>query len=517
MSELTKNTPPVPEDKNTQPVSEGKNVPDDKSTHVIESQPADTVVTNEVVAPEAEEDVIPVPPVEEPFYDLRGRIAHFGFSQTGQSHLRYGTPCQDRCHSAYVPGTNLFVGAIADGVGSCALSDLGAHTAVHSAVDCVCYELEKNIAVQLDGAMAGTILRKAFQYAYDQVAQTAQQHEQLLFSLQSTLTVAIYDGTNLYFGHAGDDGIVALTADRKLDMATTRHKGEEASSVYPLQSKATWQFGMVPNTVAFVMVTDGVLDAFVPQAAEENEVYYPFVEQIFTQRYKSKEHVKAVCNDMYAYMNSDKYRSTVTDDLTLIAVMNRDKMSSCLPKFDADAWYAKRKQYEEKVNKVLYDKTTPKANHPKSHAKHGNPAQAPETTCGPAEPAPQHSKLRGIFSKKPHKKHSPRQNKEPRPNRNPYSVAYDHYGTPDQNGQPVTSVQAAPESAPIHSNTGAPHQAPSAPQPFPNATPKPKQRRRRFPPALSAFLWSLALLITLMSAYYGIKLALLIIALLLPF
>lgn len=308
----------------------------------------------------AEKEVhIPVPPISKPFYGLKNRIAYFGFSQRGQSHIDSGKPCQDRCFHAYIPESGILVVAIADGVGSCALSDLGADTAVHAAVEFVYKALRKQTTQgqQIDRTLVSSILRNAMQHAYDEVERKAQEYEQLLYSLQSTLTISIYDGTDLYFGHAGDDGIVVLTEERTLALATSRHKGEEVSSVYPLQNCGTWQFGMVPGVAAFVMATDGVLDAFVRSSFENERVYYPFLEPLFTAEYNDEEAVKRVGADLYAYMKGEEYRAVVTDDITVAVVMNNEKLPHCLPQFDSDAWKEDTRQYEEKVRNALYGHT----------------------------------------------------------------------------------------------------------------------------------------------------------------
>ena len=300
---------------------------------------------------------IPIPQLASPFYGLINQIAFFGFSQRGESHIKSETSCQDRCYSVSIPDKGVIIAAVADGVGSCALSDLGADVAVHTSVESISNELLSCTDDRLDSIIAGSLLRNAFQSAYDQVEQTAKKYEQLLYSLQSTLTVAIYDGSDLYFGHAGDDGIVALTESGTLALATTRHKGEEASSVFPLQSRNTWQFGMVPNTVAFAMATDGVLDAFVRSSFENDRVYYPFLEPVFTADYSSPERVKQVCTELDSFMKSREYRSAVTDDLSIVVAMNLDKLQQCLPQFDRDAWDEETKQYENKVRTALYGQT----------------------------------------------------------------------------------------------------------------------------------------------------------------
>lgn len=340
---------------------------------------------------------IPVLSVPDPFFNLQDHIAYFGYSQRGKSHISSEAPCQDRCSSAYLPELGYLILAVADGVGSCALSDLGADTAVNSVVDYLKKELQKPNAAKLNSHTAGSILRSAMQFAYEQVEQVAVTFEQLLYSLQSTLTVVIYDGSNLYFAHAGDDGIVALTEDGILAMATNRHKGEDASSVYPLQEKSTWEFGMVPNTVAFVLATDGVLDAFVSNSFEKNRVYYPFVEPIFTAKYQTAQDVGQMCKDFYTYMDSEKYRSAVTDDLTITVALNTKKVSRCLPKFDMDAWNEETKKYSEMRRNALYNHK-PQKQEPQESVETNNPPEpAPQQQAAPAPNPLQNDDKRASF------------------------------------------------------------------------------------------------------------------------
>lgn len=314
--------------------------------------------TEEVTTPvsESEEEFqIPVAPaVEPPFSGFEQNIAYFGFSQMGEYHVRYEIPCQDRCHYGHDQENGRFVFAIADGVGSCQLSDCGAYAAVHAVVAYLLEKLKEFGAAPLNDGFMGALLRSAMQVAYDAVEATAQKDQQLLYSYQSTLTVTVYDGETLYFAHAGDDGIVVLTESGALELASSRHKGTEASSVYPLQSTATWQFGKVPKAVGFVMATDGVLDAFVRSPAENNRVYYPFIEPAFAASIQSKDDAQQLCQGFYDYMAGQQYRQAVTDDLTIVAVMNQKKIAACLPQFDLEEWNAQSSAYEAKIYAALY-------------------------------------------------------------------------------------------------------------------------------------------------------------------
>lgn len=308
-------------------------------------------------AEEPFEPVSPPLPLPDPISDFRGSISAFGFSQQGESHIKKDAPCQDRSSLRFL-SDSVVIAAVADGVGSCALSDYGSATAVETSLS----YLEKHLGSKLedpsftmDVQFMGKVLREMMQHSYDQVRVKADEMEQLLYSLQSTLTVAVYDGKTLYFAHAGDDGIVALTHDGKCEMATTRHKGEEASSVYPLQSRNTWQYGKVDNVVGFIMATDGVLDAFVRNETEGNRVYYPFIEPAFSSPLTGKDDTASACSDWYTYMKTPKYRSSVTDDLSFICIANQDALKRAQkPNFDMGEWNKKTKEYEDRRRAALY-------------------------------------------------------------------------------------------------------------------------------------------------------------------
>lgn len=291
-----------------------------------------------------------------PFFGINNDVAYWGFSQRGESHKRNGYPCQDSCLVRTVQNTPFLIAAMADGLGSCALSHYGASTAVQSATDF----LENNLA-QIHGPVEdkymGELLRAAMRHAYKEVNTLAKKMEQLEYSFQSTLTLTVYDGDTLYISHVGDDGIVVLTEDGILELVTSRLKGEEASSVYPLQAGPNyWQVFKIDRRVsAYIMATDGVLDAFVRGTREENRIYYPFIEPALTQQGTDPASIQNIQQFYYRYMAGDEYRRTVTDDLTLIVVTNLSRLpNSKLPVFDKNEWDRKTRVYQNELDKALY-------------------------------------------------------------------------------------------------------------------------------------------------------------------
>lgn len=294
-----------------------------------------------------------------PLYYYENGIGGFCFSKTGKSHLMNNTICQDSSKMIKIEHFPAVIAAIADGVGSCALSDFGSECAVNAVTEYIkkkMYEvIEETDDVLISEKTAGDILKGAMSYAYDEVEKKAASMEQMVFSLQSTLTVSILINSDLYFAHAGDDGIVVMTNYGRLEMVTVRHKGQEASSVYPLQNKSTWQFGHVKNVSAIIMATDGVLDAFVKSKFEQNRIYYPFIEPIFTAKVFSSKDIRSLCKIYSEMMDEDSYRSNVTDDITFAAIVNwMDMKNISLPSFDKNEWERQTEDYAKKRTEALY-------------------------------------------------------------------------------------------------------------------------------------------------------------------
>lgn len=309
---------------------------------------------------DCEEEVVlpPVPDESSPFFGEIADLTYWGFSQQGESHVKKDLPCQDRCRIV-VSDVNrpVIIAAIADGVGSCVLSHYGAAIATESSTSFLKEVFDKNDSEEFADKWVGDTLRAAMHFALQSVKDASEEMEQLEYSFQSTLTIAIYDGNTLYIAHAGDDGIVALTEEGTVELVTSRIKGDEASSVYPLQAGPShWQVLKVDRYVnGFVMATDGVLDAFVRGEKEGNRIYYPFIQPAFETRQKKVERVKETMEFYYDYMSSQEYRGLVTDDLTMVVVTNQQYANKKnMPAFDEEEWKAKTREYKDRVNAALY-------------------------------------------------------------------------------------------------------------------------------------------------------------------
>ena len=318
------------------------------------------VTTGEKGSAAPDEEARSAPPPFAPTACFRDGLTAFGFSQQGESHRKKGAPCQDSGGIRFLNcSPPIVLAAVADGVGSCALSQYGSAVAVQTALELLYTELEDHTAredfVFADDDRMKDLLSRAFEAAVSRVDEMAREMEQLPFSFMTTLTVAAFDGKTLYYGHAGDDGIVVLCGDGSYEMVTRRHKGDTANSVIPLQA-GLWDFGRVRKpVVSFAMATDGVLDSVVGSSLFNNRVYYPFFEPIFETKLEGEADVDELCESLNSYMHSHGYRQQVSDDLTIVAVTNQNALTAEVKtSFDQSEWDRKTQEVNRKVREQIY-------------------------------------------------------------------------------------------------------------------------------------------------------------------
>lgn len=343
------------------------------------------------------EDVLPT---QEPVSVFCDGLTGFGITQQGQSHIRDGNiPCQDSMELRLLHARPIILTAVADGVGECTHSHYGSRTAVRVALDVLQTRLEalaekKDFEFRNHKQMQGLMV-EAFRAALNAVDELAVQMELLPFSFQSTLTVSVYDGSQLYIGHAGDDGVVALTTDGICRMFTRRHKGEASNSVYPLQARNMDFVAVEQEIAAFALMTDGVLDAVVGNEVFENRVYYPFFKQLFEPILMDEKGVQELCRSMNDMLAGQEYRRRVSDDISLVVVTNQSLLArSVKPNFDAEAWIRQTEEITKKIEKQLYTPDPPKKAPKKANAPRKSSREPVSYTTAQPTKKPQHQSNR---------------------------------------------------------------------------------------------------------------------------
>lgn len=317
-------------------------------------------------------------PMEKPERSLCiGPMVCAAQSNQGVYHIQHKILCQDSSGCMAVPEKGLLLMASADGVSACRRSDIGSKAAVTAALNYLKGQLPTlpDDAKVRDRKLVAELLPAAFQAARDCVEDLSENLNCLTFDLMSTLDVAVYDGSNLWYAHCGDGGIVALDQAGTYRMVTKRHKGRDgddtSSHVVPLQGDTNeYEFGKVENVLAAALCTDGVLDSYVAKMALHNRVYSPFIAQLLEPAQKGHE---ALLEQIDGALADPKYANSNNDDLTLVLAANTDALKTAvLPAFDQEAWNRETMKFIEQQKKKLYSQPAapvgPVAGRPARHA-----------------------------------------------------------------------------------------------------------------------------------------------------
>lgn len=209
-----------------------------------------------------------------------------GVTKRGVAHRCYGTRCQDAHmirrvkqvaiwkdggkRDRLLPGKEYVVAAVADGLGSEAHSDIGANAAVNTAVSTMC-ELIGTWCATGDSALAISMprfLEQAMIKANNAVVKKAASMELPANEFDATLAIAVYDGEQLFYGSAGDSGVIAKT-DAGFELLTRPSRVGEAGT-YPLYCREKWEISACGHVRGFLLATDGLLELLVPEFNNEN-------------------------------------------------------------------------------------------------------------------------------------------------------------------------------------------------------------------------------------------------------
>ena len=245
-------------------------------------------------------------------------ICKYGIKLRGLSHEKEGTPCQDAF--AIVPcGDDMVIAAVADGLGSCAYSDLGSQ----KAVDVAARYCKQNLVRSGSTEDILQVIRLAFLEAQSETEKDVESRNHDLVQYHTTLSLAVLIGDTLYYGHSGDSGIIALTTEGRFEKVTKQQRDEDGH-VFPLFSNEDlWDFGQFDKVCSVLLATDGMLECLLPRLLK-NEPYVNIAGKLMDNRslHIDKEREDAVKEQIENYVKTIPPERVGHDDLTIVALVN---------------------------------------------------------------------------------------------------------------------------------------------------------------------------------------------------
>lgn len=253
----------------------------------------------------------------------------------GTSHTKSGIVCQDsskvnRLSNGWV------VAAVADGVGSAKHSEVASKLAVDTVVDICDNRIDKH--TQFNDLQS--IILSAYKEAEKNIEDFAAQRGDNISEYDTTLSMVIYDGEKVAYGHSGDGGIVGLTMDGEYVKITEPQKADDNICVIPLRAgEMSWVIGECALRLASVLLaTDGVYDTFFPYLlkGQKTEIYIPLIRFFMDNNCLDigNNSITDIEKSRLDFLQSSSYEF-VFDDKTILVVLN----TNVFPALKEESYY----------------------------------------------------------------------------------------------------------------------------------------------------------------------------------
>ncbi len=278
----------------------------------------------------------------------------YGITQQGSYHIQNGTECQD-FHYVKKVSDDCVVAAVADGLGSEVHSGTASKIAAMSSVEfCV-----SNFPEKLTDENVLQLISDSFVCALQKIIDEAEREDDDINQYDTTLCLAVYKESTVYFGQSGDGGIIVLCTDGHYEGITERQR-DENGCVFPLSSgKEKWAFGQKSDVASLLLATDGMLDIFFPVLLHSAKVkIYIALAQFFMDGCAlvfDELGETAVKEKMEAFVQSIP-ATQVCDDKTVLVVVNE----RIKPQRQDDSYYQipnwaeLEKRRREEFNRLAY-------------------------------------------------------------------------------------------------------------------------------------------------------------------
>lgn len=259
-------------------------------------------------------------------------ISAYNFSLTGRDHTARGMPCHDYSLIKEI-SSSWKLAIVADGVGSCSHAEIASQIASETAAELIERQFPSYGAA--DSEYVSVIIAAMHGAANAIEEYVSKNDENNEDEYQTTLALALMSKSKLFFGNAGDSGIIGLDNNGAYHVLS-HAQNDEFGRVFAMPSTRHFEVGAADFTpAATICLTDGILLSFAPDVLKgaKFEVDVPFANLFCTYALgiDQAEEVAAVqkCKkQLIEYLSSDVC-ADMTDDLSAAVLVITD--SELLP------------------------------------------------------------------------------------------------------------------------------------------------------------------------------------------
>lgn len=282
-------------------------------------------------------------------------IYTYGVSQRGAYHIKNDLPCQD-AYAILLPSEHIGIAAVADGLGSELYTDVASRIAADVSTS-YCAE---HISEHDDEAHIISVIKASFLLAQQYIEMEAEKNGHPLDEYDTTLSLAVLVNGTLYYGHAGDSGILALGGSGFYEKVTEQQRDEEGR-VFPLYfGENMWIFGKHDGSVSSVLLaTDGIYELFFPVYIQDEPVsiyvalarYLMDVDSLGFER-QDEETVKMRISSFLESIPD----AQVSDDKTVVVMCETETQRKLQPDdyYREPDWALLKAKYEAAWRKMAY-------------------------------------------------------------------------------------------------------------------------------------------------------------------
>ncbi len=254
-------------------------------------------------------------------------IFTYNFSLQGRSHKKSNMPCHDYSLVKEV-SPSWKIAVVADGVGACKHAEIASRIAAETVADLIKRQFPM---FSEEKSVYESVILAAMNGAANAIEEYVEEYDTgNEIEYQTTLAVAIMSRQNLYYGNAGDSGIIALDDEGNYHILSTKQNDEEGR-VFSIPMHRNFEIGTADFTPVVVLsMTDGVLDYVVPTILGEQKykVNVPFANlfSVYGLSVKIEEEgkISEECKKRAVeYLTSDACKHMV-DDLSVAAMFVTD-------------------------------------------------------------------------------------------------------------------------------------------------------------------------------------------------
>lgn len=281
-------------------------------------------------------------------------IYSYGVTRQGTYHIEKDLVCQD-AHFCKILGDSFAIASVADGLGSELYSDIASKIAAETSV----LFCEERITMQTPDEEIESIIKKSFAVALEKIQETATAAGHDDDQYDTTLALGVYRKGTLYFGNAGDSGIVVLKKDGTYAPVTAQQR-DENGCVFPLCfGEEKWVFGKQEDVASVLLATDGMYETLFPYLLKYQDVNiyvalarYMMSEESLQFTTLGSETVQA---NMEAFIDNIP-GNQVNDDKTILVMLDSEVQVAQQPPeyYQAPDWVALKKRHDEEFRRAAY-------------------------------------------------------------------------------------------------------------------------------------------------------------------